>query len=243
MQPRAEVVEDGPSAQRFPRPKFVLRPTPNNKPQSIYGSFASQLQSSRQPLHIVDRICHTSFLELSESPTAAYAHRHVTSTFVFTASFLRIAKLHFIRIFFASNRFTGLVRSRNFYHVPSGLPALKRSAPQAAFHTQNTKAEMASRGSGGRGRGRGGNRGPLPRDVQVSKKMSRILRHAAAEEGLTLGPGGYVSVKDLVGDKPLLFSSALLFLENFNTNLLLDTLTESIPVGDPHAALDEGQLR
>ncbi|KAK8221385.1 phosphotransferase KptA/Tpt1 [Phyllosticta capitalensis] len=62
---------------------------------------------------------------------------------------------------------------------------------------------MASRGSGGRGRGRGGNRGPLPRDVQVSKKMSRILRHAAAEEGLTLGPGGYVSVKDLLETRTL----------------------------------------
>ncbi|KAK7547097.1 phosphotransferase KptA/Tpt1 [Phyllosticta citricarpa] len=64
---------------------------------------------------------------------------------------------------------------------------------------------MSSRGGGGRGRGRGrgGGRGPLPRDVQVSKKMSKILRHAAAEEGLTLGPGGYVSVKELLESRTL----------------------------------------
>lgn len=53
---------------------------------------------------------------------------------------------------------------------------------------------MSSRG----GRGRGG-RGGLPRDVQVSKKMSRILRHSANEEGLTLGEGGYVNVAAFVG--------------------------------------------
>ncbi|KAH7047339.1 KptA family-domain-containing protein [Macrophomina phaseolina] len=56
---------------------------------------------------------------------------------------------------------------------------------------------MSSRGRGGRGGGRGG-RGPLPRDVQVSKKMSRILRHSAEDEGLKLGPGGYINVKDLL---------------------------------------------
>lgn len=56
---------------------------------------------------------------------------------------------------------------------------------------------MSSRGRG-RGGGRGGRGGPVPRDVQVSKKMSRVLRHSAEEEGLKLGPGGYVSVKDLV---------------------------------------------
>ncbi|OJD29914.1 phosphotransferase-like [Diplodia corticola] len=50
---------------------------------------------------------------------------------------------------------------------------------------------------GGRGRGRGGG-GALPREVQVSKKMSRILRHSAEAEGLTLGEGGYVSVRALL---------------------------------------------
>ena len=46
--------------------------------------------------------------------------------------------------------------------------------------------------------GRGGGRGGLPRDVQVSKKMSWLLRHGAEQEGLKLGDGGYVSVSDAV---------------------------------------------
>ncbi|OCK79794.1 phosphotransferase KptA/Tpt1 [Lepidopterella palustris CBS 459.81] len=51
---------------------------------------------------------------------------------------------------------------------------------------------MSSR-RGGRG-GRGGRE--LPREVQVSKKISWLLRHGAGQEGLTLGEGGYVNVAD-----------------------------------------------
>lgn len=47
---------------------------------------------------------------------------------------------------------------------------------------------------GGRGRG-----GPMPREVQVSKKLSWLLRHGAEKEGLQLGEGGYISLKDVVG--------------------------------------------
>lgn len=46
--------------------------------------------------------------------------------------------------------------------------------------------------------GRGGGRGPMPREVQVSKKLSWLLRHGAEKEGLKLGEGGYISVKDVV---------------------------------------------
>ncbi|KAF2091177.1 phosphotransferase KptA/Tpt1 [Saccharata proteae CBS 121410] len=53
----------------------------------------------------------------------------------------------------------------------------------------------------GRRGGRGG--GPMPRDVQVSKKLSRLLRHSAAEEGLVLGPGGYVNLGDVLNTKQL----------------------------------------
>ncbi|EMD00573.1 hypothetical protein BAUCODRAFT_56125, partial [Baudoinia panamericana UAMH 10762] len=52
----------------------------------------------------------------------------------------------------------------------------------------------------GRGGGRGG---PLPRNVQVSKKLSWLLRHGAAEEGLQLGPGGYLSVQDVLGNRKI----------------------------------------
>jgi 2'-phosphotransferase len=50
---------------------------------------------------------------------------------------------------------------------------------------------------GGRG---GGGRNPAnqPRDVQVSRKVSWLLRHGAGQEGLKLGKGGYVNVQDAV---------------------------------------------
>ncbi|KAK8213586.1 tRNA 2'-phosphotransferase [Zalaria obscura] len=54
--------------------------------------------------------------------------------------------------------------------------------------------------AGGRG-GRGGGRGPMPREVQVSKKISWLLRHGAEKEGLELGPGGYVSVQDVLQNR------------------------------------------
>lgn len=51
-----------------------------------------------------------------------------------------------------------------------------------------------ARGGGGSGRG------PVSRDVQVSKKMSWLLRHGAEKEGLTLGAGGYMSVQEVVSN-------------------------------------------
>ena len=47
---------------------------------------------------------------------------------------------------------------------------------------------------GGRGRG-----GPLPREVQVSKALSKLLRHSAEKEGLQLDAAGYINLKDVVG--------------------------------------------
>jgi len=47
-------------------------------------------------------------------------------------------------------------------------------------------------------RGRRDEGGELPREVQVSKKLSWLLRHGAEQEGLKLGPGGYVNLKDVV---------------------------------------------
>ena len=50
---------------------------------------------------------------------------------------------------------------------------------------------------GGRG---GGSRNPAnqSRDVQVSRKVSWLLRHGAGQEGLKLGKGGYVNVQEAV---------------------------------------------
>jgi 2'-phosphotransferase len=49
---------------------------------------------------------------------------------------------------------------------------------------------MSRRGAGGSA--------SQPREVQVSKKLSWLLRHGAEKEGLELGPGGYVKVTDVV---------------------------------------------
>jgi len=48
--------------------------------------------------------------------------------------------------------------------------------------------------------GRGG-REPLTREVQISKKISWLLRHGVEKEGLVLGPGGYVSLKDVLQNR------------------------------------------
>jgi RNA:NAD 2'-phosphotransferase (TPT1/KptA family) len=52
----------------------------------------------------------------------------------------------------------------------------------------------------GRGGHGGGSRNPAnqSRDVQVSRKISWLLRHGAQSEGLKLGKGGYVNVQDAV---------------------------------------------
>ena len=49
-----------------------------------------------------------------------------------------------------------------------------------------------------KGGGGGGGRG-LSREVQVSKKLSWLLRHGAEKEGLKLGSGGYINVEEVVG--------------------------------------------
>ncbi|KAF2261712.1 hypothetical protein CC78DRAFT_561637 [Lojkania enalia] len=53
-------------------------------------------------------------------------------------------------------------------------------------------------------RGRGGrNPKDLPRDQQVSRKVSWLLRHGANQEGLMLGKGGYVNVRDALNTPSL----------------------------------------
>lgn len=39
----------------------------------------------------------------------------------------------------------------------------------------------------------------MPREVQVSKALSKLLRHSAEKEGLKLDAAGYVGLKDVVG--------------------------------------------
>ncbi|KAF2275429.1 uncharacterized protein EI97DRAFT_468001 [Westerdykella ornata] len=60
--------------------------------------------------------------------------------------------------------------------------------------------------SGRRGGGdRGGGRNPrdMPREQQVSRKVSWLLRHGAEQEGLKLGKGGWVNVADALNTPSL----------------------------------------
>ena len=55
-----------------------------------------------------------------------------------------------------------------------------------------------------RGRGGGGrNRQPLPRNVQVSKKLSWLLRHGAESEGLSLDSEGYINLSEVLSNRNL----------------------------------------
>ncbi|KAM3419366.1 hypothetical protein BST61_g5297 [Cercospora zeina] len=57
---------------------------------------------------------------------------------------------------------------------------------------------------GGKRSGRGGGRGgPLPRNVQVSKKIAWLLRHGAEKEGLKLDSSGFINVQDVLNNRNL----------------------------------------
>lgn len=60
---------------------------------------------------------------------------------------------------------------------------------------------MAPRG--GRGGRNNGPREPLPRPVQVSKKLSWLLRHGAESEGLTFLPGGFLPLTSVLSNRKL----------------------------------------
>jgi 2'-phosphotransferase len=64
---------------------------------------------------------------------------------------------------------------------------------------QGDKGSRGGRGKGGRG-GRGGGRGSggLPRDVSVSKTMSKLLRHQATHAGIQLDKEGFAPLDRVV---------------------------------------------
>lgn len=57
---------------------------------------------------------------------------------------------------------------------------------------------------GRKGRGRGGKGGGMSREVQVSKALSRLLRHQAANAGITLDDAGYAELDKVVSRHPFL---------------------------------------
>ena len=62
---------------------------------------------------------------------------------------------------------------------------------------------MPRRGGGGKGGA------ALPRDVQISKAMSWLLRHGAKGEGIKMDANGFVNVADLVSWFSFCFVSLL----------------------------------
>ncbi|KAF1985288.1 phosphotransferase KptA/Tpt1 [Aulographum hederae CBS 113979] len=58
--------------------------------------------------------------------------------------------------------------------------------------------------SSSRGRGRGGrSRQNMPREVEVSKKLSWLLRHGAEKEKLVLRKGGWATVEDVLNTRAI----------------------------------------
>ena len=55
-----------------------------------------------------------------------------------------------------------------------------------------------SSGNGGRGAGRGGRSEEMNREVAISKALSKLLRHAATDAGLTLDDEGFARVNQVV---------------------------------------------
>ncbi len=75
-------------------------------------------------------------------------------------------------------------------------------------------------GRGGRGGGKaGGGRGGQPRDVVVSKALSKLLRHDAVEAGLGLDAEGFAVVEDVVS-----WFRSFSFFSSFLPRILLSCL-------------------
>lgn len=75
---------------------------------------------------------------------------------------------------------------------------------QDAPQPQSCKSGGGSRGEGARG-GKGRSGGGQSRDVQVSKALSKLLRHDAVKAGLELDDEGYAGVGEVVSLRSLFF--------------------------------------
>ena len=78
---------------------------------------------------------------------------------------------------------------------------------------------MARRG-GGPSKGKGSGNSSEPRDVQISKAMSWLLRHGAKGEGIKMDANGYINVADLVSII-FYFVFVLFFARSFHVPIYL----------------------
>lgn len=75
-------------------------------------------------------------------------------------------------------------------------PQIRQFITKQSYHVK-TMAPGGGKRGGGRGGGGGGGRGQS-REVQISKALSLVLRHAAEKEGVKIDSQGYANVGELV---------------------------------------------
>ena len=94
-------------------------------------------------------------------------------------------------------RYSSIARSKYLTSQLRKLNIISAKRPTTIAKRQLLTRALKEMGRGGRG---GGSRNPAnqSREVQVSRKLSWLLRHGANSEGLKLGKGGYVNVQDAV---------------------------------------------
>ena len=71
-------------------------------------------------------------------------------------------------------------------------------ADEAHFNVEDKMQNRPPRSRGDRGRGKGGGGGGHGREVQVSKALSKLLRHQAANAGIQLDDEGYAPLDAVV---------------------------------------------
>jgi hypothetical protein len=80
---------------------------------------------------------------------------------------------------------------------------LREDAQDASLLELEEKAQSSAskgRGDRGRGKGRGGGGGGQGREVQVSKALSKLLRHQAGNAGIQLDDEGYAPLNSVVSE-------------------------------------------
>ncbi|KAF4465460.1 tRNA 2 -phosphotransferase 1 [Fusarium albosuccineum] len=77
------------------------------------------------------------------------------------------------------------------------------SQDQSHLELEEKVQNKVSKGNGGRGRGRGGGGGGQGREVQISKALSRLLRHQASNAGIQLDGEGYAPLSSVLAWGPL----------------------------------------
>jgi hypothetical protein len=111
-----------------------------------------------------------------------------------------------------------LPTSRSFHHNDFARRIHSTMADDAAredalLDVEDKVQDKHSKPRGGKGRGRGGGGGGQGREVQVSKALSRLLRHQAANAGIQLDDEGFARLDAVVSERFLnrVFERAALF--------------------------------